>query len=142
MTQKPKLLILGHARHGKDTVAEILRDERGYSFESSSMYAAKRLIMPFFEAQGVPYANLEDCYADRVNHRALWFDLITEFNTPYKSRLAKESSNITTCMLACVMLMSSQIAKLCSISSCGSMLQVGDFPRNLRIASISITRKR
>ena len=32
----PKLLIIGHARHGKDTVAEILRDTHGYDFVSSS----------------------------------------------------------------------------------------------------------
>ena len=36
----PRLLILGHCRHGKDTLAEILRDEFGMTFESSSQSAA------------------------------------------------------------------------------------------------------
>jgi hypothetical protein len=32
---KPKLLVIGHGRHGKDTVCEMLRDHYGYTFESS-----------------------------------------------------------------------------------------------------------
>ena len=30
--RKPKLLVIGHARHGKDTVSELLRDRHGFSF--------------------------------------------------------------------------------------------------------------
>jgi hypothetical protein len=36
------------------------------------------------------YATLEECYVDRVNHRAEWFDEIAEFNRDDKTRLARE----------------------------------------------------
>ena len=41
---KKKLLVIGHGRHGKDTVCEILRDEFGYTFESSSQFCSKLFI--------------------------------------------------------------------------------------------------
>ena len=42
--QRKKLLVIGHGRHGKDTVCEILRDKYGYSFESSSQFCSKLFI--------------------------------------------------------------------------------------------------
>lgn len=85
-TAKPKLIVTGYARHGKDTVCEILRDHHGYSFESSSYVAAKDVVFPVL-APKYGYANLEECYADRVNHRKEWHDLILEYNTPDLTRL-------------------------------------------------------
>jgi len=87
--KRPKLMILGDAGHGKDTVAEILRSVGGYQFESSS-HAAMRIAIFEPLAAKYGYANLDECYADRVNHRAEWYDLITAFNTPDKTRLARE----------------------------------------------------
>jgi hypothetical protein len=87
---RPKLLILGHARHGKDTVAEILRDNHGLSFASSSLFLAERIMLPYFESIGEPYASLEECYADRGNHRATWHNQIAAYNTPDKARLPRE----------------------------------------------------
>ena len=82
-----KLLIIGHGRHGKDTVAEILHDMYGLKFISSSMYASKRVVFPAL--QGLyGYKDSEECFSDRHNHRAEWFDLITAYNTPDKARLA------------------------------------------------------
>lgn len=46
-----KILIIGHGRHGKDTVAEIMRDYHGWTFRSSSHWAAEHVIWP--EAAGV-----------------------------------------------------------------------------------------
>lgn len=86
----PKVLILGDARHGKDTVAEMLRDRYGMRFSSSSMFCAERVMMPYFAAHGVPYASAEECYEDRVNHRATWFDRIQDYNRGDPSRLARE----------------------------------------------------
>ncbi len=40
----PKLLIIGNARHGKDTVCDILREEFNYSFRSSSDFCAEKFI--------------------------------------------------------------------------------------------------
>ena len=90
--RKPKVLILGHARHGKDTVAEMLRDLYGYSFASSSHFCAERVLLPYFNSlQGHPgYADVHDCYEDRVNHRATWFQQIEAYNTPDRARLARE----------------------------------------------------
>lgn len=84
-----KLLILGHARHGKDTAAEYLRDRHGLSFHSSSFFLAEKIVRPELAERGVTYASLEDCYADRVNHRALWREIIADFNCNDAARLAR-----------------------------------------------------
>jgi predicted HAD superfamily Cof-like phosphohydrolase len=85
-----KVLLLGHARHGKDTVAELLRDRHGFSFQSSSMFAAERIVMPHFALTGAPYGDVASCYEDRVNHRATWYDLICAYNREDPARLARE----------------------------------------------------
>lgn len=87
---KPKLLILGHARHGKDTVAEMLRDRHGFSFASSSYFAMQKVIRPALAEIGINYTSDEECYADRVNHRGFWYDKICEYNGGGPSRLAEE----------------------------------------------------
>lgn len=87
---KLKLMILGHARHGKDTVAEILRDNLGLNFISSSFAAAEKVMVPYFRSIGIEYANLDECYADRVNHRAEWHEQIKAYNTPDSAKLARE----------------------------------------------------
>lgn len=89
---KPKLLIIGHARWGKDSVAQILKDGWGLDFCSSSMAAAEKVVIPkLVDGEGKPfYSSVEECFADRVNHRATWKNLITEYNTPDKTRLARE----------------------------------------------------
>jgi len=87
---KLKLMILGYARHGKDTVAEILRDNLGLKFASSSFAAAEKVLRPFLAAKGITYNSLEECYADRVNHRQDWYEQIKAYNNPDGSRLARE----------------------------------------------------
>lgn len=86
----PRVLVLGDARHGKDTVAEMLRDRYGLRFSSSSMFCAERVLMPYFASHGVPYASVEECYADRVNHRSTWYDKIQDYNRDDPQRLARE----------------------------------------------------
>ena len=87
--QKPKILVLGHARHGKDTVGEILRDRYGLTFESSSFFLAAKVVRPEMERRGITYGSLDECYADRVNHRALWREIIGEYNGKDPSLLAR-----------------------------------------------------
>lgn len=84
---KPKLMIVGHGRHGKDTVAEMLSKAHGYRFTSSSMWCAEKIMWPLLKNR---YSSVEECFADRHNHRALWYDKIVEFNTPDKASLARE----------------------------------------------------
>lgn len=93
-TNHPKLNILGFKRSGKDSAAEYWRDNFGMTFQSSSMAAAEIFI---FDAlmKKYDYATKEDCYADRMNRRDEWFDLICEYNKDDKTKLAKEILNKT-----------------------------------------------
>jgi hypothetical protein len=86
MIDRPKILILGHGEHGKDTIADMLTDLTGLRFESSSLAAAELAVMPHMQG----YSNVEECFNDRRNHRQQWRELITAYNTPDKGRLCKE----------------------------------------------------
>jgi hypothetical protein len=83
-------MIFGYARHGKDTVAEILHESLGLRFVSSSFAAAEKVMVPFLASKGITYANLDDCYADRVNRRQDWYEQIKAYNTPDSAKLARE----------------------------------------------------
>ena len=96
----PKLLVIGHGRHGKDTVCEVIQRRFGLRFISSSMFCAEHVVLPalqdvwarqtLFGAPEVPfYESAEEAYNDRHNHRALWFKAIAAYNTPDKTRLAR-----------------------------------------------------
>jgi hypothetical protein len=89
MNLLPKLLIIGHGRHGKDTVCEILRDTYGFSFESSSKFCSKLFIYNNLKDK-YGYSNEEECYADRHNHRAEWYDAICNYNVPDAAKLGRE----------------------------------------------------
>lgn len=86
---RPKVLILGHARHGKDTVAELLRHHAGLQFVSSSEAAGRAAVWPIL-APKYGYATFQQCFDDRAAHRQEWFELIGAYNTPDKARLARE----------------------------------------------------
>lgn len=85
--RRPRILLLGYARHGKDTVAEILRDKHGFKFVSSSEFVGREII---WETWGCTrYSSFEVMFEDRVNWRELWMNLISEYNTPDKTRTAR-----------------------------------------------------
>ncbi len=86
---KFKLLVIGHGRHGKDTVCEMLRDNYGYSFESSSKFCSKLFIYNNLKDK-YGYADEEQCYADRHNHRTEWYDAICAYNVPDAATLGRE----------------------------------------------------
>jgi len=85
---KKKLLVIGHGRHGKDTVCEILRDKYGYSFESSSKFCSKLFIYNMLKKK-YNYNDEEECYADRHNHRAEWYNAICDYNQPDAAKLGR-----------------------------------------------------
>lgn len=86
----PKLLILGHGRHGKDTVADLIAEYYSFMNTSSSMFAAEHIVMPWLEDnRGLKYQTLDACYEDRVNHRGDWYQAICEFNADDPARLVK-----------------------------------------------------
>jgi hypothetical protein len=74
----PKLLIIGHARHGKDSMAEILQENFGLKFKSSSEAAAEIFIYDVLKGK-YSYKTPQECFKDRVNHRAEWHQLICEY---------------------------------------------------------------
>ena len=84
----PKLLLVGHGRHGKDTVAEILRDEFQMIFKSSSLAAAEIFLYDALKDK-YDYKTPEECFEDRVNHRPEWYEMICAYNDPDKAKLAK-----------------------------------------------------
>ena len=86
---KLKLLIIGHGRHGKDTVSEILHDNYGYSFESSSQFCSKLFIFNDLKDK-YGYSSEEECYSDRHNHRAEWYNAICEYNEKDPATLGRE----------------------------------------------------
>lgn len=87
--KKLKLLVIGHGRHGKDTVCELLRDRYGYSFESSSQFCSRLFIYDQLKDR-YGYANEQECYADRHNHRQEWYEAICAYNVPDAARLGRE----------------------------------------------------
>lgn len=86
---KLKLLVIGHGRHGKDTVCELLRDNYNYSFESSSQFCSRLFIFDMLKDR-YDYKSEEECYADRHNHRAEWYNAICDYNVPDAARLGRE----------------------------------------------------
>ncbi len=84
-----KLLVLGYARHGKDTFAEILAECLGLTFRSSSLFAAEKVVFPAMK-ELLGYRSPTECFEDRASHRGTWFRLIQEFNAQDPSRLARE----------------------------------------------------
>ena len=87
--RKKKLLVIGHGRHGKDTVCEILRDKYNYTFESSSKFCSKLFIYNDLKDK-YGYADEDECYADRHNHRAEWYNAICDYNVPDAATLGRE----------------------------------------------------
>lgn len=84
-----KLLIVGHGRHGKDTVSAYLKEKYNLYFVSSSQVCAETVIFPVL-AQKYGYATVDECFNDRHNHRSEWFDLIHDYNEADHSRLGRE----------------------------------------------------
>ena len=80
----PRIMLMGHGRHGKGSVCEILTEHYGYSCMSSSEAAGRRFVYPALKEF---YDTFEDCFADRHNWRPLWAQLIRRYNFNNKARL-------------------------------------------------------
>lgn len=92
-----KLCIIGHKRHGKSTVAKIIKYVYGLSFSDSSYACASIFIFDElngkynYQKDGMTKSEgIQACFEDRVNHRKEWFDLICGFNAEDPTRLARE----------------------------------------------------
>ena len=91
-----KLCIIGSMRMGKDTMAEILRDEYGMTFESSSQSASDIFLYDLLKEK-YGYETSEECFEDRHNHRQEWYEAIKEYNKDDKAKLAKGIVGRTGC---------------------------------------------
>lgn len=89
----PKLMVIGYARHGKDTACEMLRDMYGFQFMSSSTFCIEKAVRPRLLREGYGYESNEECQNRREevpDWRRLWFEAIRDYNTPDPSRLGRE----------------------------------------------------
>jgi dephospho-CoA kinase len=75
-------------RHGKDSLAEIMNEEFGLTFKSSSQSAADIFLYDALKDK-YGYKTPEECFEDRVNHRAEWKDMICDYNKDDRAKLAK-----------------------------------------------------
>ena len=87
-----KIQIIGSSKHGKDTLAEILRDTFGLTFSSSS-YMALNIFLYDILKKKYGYKTKEECFNDRHSSDEManeWYEHICEYNKKDKSRLTKE----------------------------------------------------
>lgn len=94
-----KILVLGHGGHGKGAFCRLLETIYGLKPMSSSMAALPHIWPSLQAARGAesqrhfhgprPYKNPTDAYNQRRQNRELWKALISLYNTPDKSTLAR-----------------------------------------------------
>lgn len=71
--KKTKLIINGHARHGKDFLADHVADATGLVKLNASMWFAEKVLLPAFPQV---YPCVEAAYLDRVNRREMWYQMM------------------------------------------------------------------
>ncbi len=91
-----KIVILSHARWGKDTLAEFLNKTHGMTFKSSSEEANELFLFEKLKDK-YHYTTLDECFQDRVNHRKEWYDEICAYNSVNKTRLAESIISKVDC---------------------------------------------
>lgn len=82
-------MLIGSARHGKDTVAELLKKNLGYCYVSPTYYAAKTFIFDQLKNE-LGYKTVDECVEDRINHRVYWKEIIKKYNSNDPARLIRE----------------------------------------------------
>lgn len=91
-----RILILGNARHGKDTLADFICEEFGLKQLSSSIAALDIFLFDVLKNNyGFQYRTKEEAYADRINNRDIWYREICDFNKIDKTRLVKHILSIS-----------------------------------------------
>lgn len=91
---KTKILILGDARHGKDTLADILCKAYNLKSKSSSEMALDLFLYDtLVNVYGFDYRTKEEAFKDRINQRHIWYNEITSYNAIDKTRMVKQILN-------------------------------------------------
>ena len=91
-----KILILGNARHGKDTLAELFNKYFRLTFMSSSQASADFFLYNQLKDK-YGYTTSEECFEDRVNHREEWYQSICDYNKDNRARLAQDILSRSDC---------------------------------------------
>ena len=91
-----KILSLGNARHGKDTLAELFNEHFGLTFMSSSQASADFFLYNQLKDK-YGYTTSEECFEDRVNHRQEWYEAICHYNKDNRARLAQDILSRSNC---------------------------------------------
>lgn len=84
--KKPKVLVLGHGRHGKDSLGNALYNHYGLKFRGSSEVAAAEVIYPMMKNF---YDSPEEAFDRRHENRELWAACIRDYNRNDKTKLAR-----------------------------------------------------
>jgi hypothetical protein len=100
---KMKLIVMGCGDHGKDTACEYFSTIFGLTFISSSWAACDLVVYPALKEE-LGYETVEQCFADRRNQRAKFYETIKAYNTPDKTRLARQVFELVDiyCGMRCV----------------------------------------
>lgn len=85
-----KIVCLGFSRSGKDTAAEILKQETGLSFQSSSYFCAEHFLFEKLKHE-FGYKTVEECFERRHESgmRKRWFDEICAYNEGRPQKLCE-----------------------------------------------------
>lgn len=89
---KPKVMVCGYGRHGKDTAAELMREHLGLNFVSSSWFCCERFLFSAMRGK-FGYVTPEECYQNRHSSQAMrerWHTLIAAYNLHDPARLSRE----------------------------------------------------
>jgi hypothetical protein len=83
------ICICGDGEHGKDTVARLIEKHSGLRWANSSWIALEVfLFKELSEKHG--YKTIQEAYDNRRENRKEWYEAIQRYNTPDKTRLARE----------------------------------------------------
>lgn len=83
-----RFMIFGNKQHGKDTACEYLYQKYGLKYESSSFFACKLFLFEQMKEE-FGYDSIEQCFADRHNHRKYWYEELRKYNDGDRARLGR-----------------------------------------------------
>lgn len=89
MKIKPKLLVLGHAGHGKDSLAYLISRKLNYKYKEPSLIIAEKFLFPML-GEFLGYPSAYKMFLNRSKHRPLWAEVMAAINYLDPARLTKE----------------------------------------------------
>lgn len=83
-----KIAILGYSGAGKDTMAEILNYWYGYRYIQATRFILENYLWEYYNLD-LKYDTYEEAYADRVNNRVEWYNMVCDINRNDPATVAK-----------------------------------------------------